>query len=733
MNSSLFTRHLFIIGCIIFLVLGGSTVVNVYELRQENLTNLESKATSILTPILNEVRQLTSHSANYNWALKIQSINATEAFNEHARSGVVEIVILDKQQQVIAHNDVKQIGKALPDAQKQLAKQLSGISVIGDSFYTVTPINTSSLDTIGTAIVRFDSKQFNQKVTELLLRSITLFAFFLVIGMGLTYFFVKKYLATPLKQLVATSQQISSGNYQVGIDVSSRDEFGQLAKGFATMQAAISDKISALEAHKAGLEAEVSKRTQEYLSAKEQAEQSNLAKSRFLANMSHELRTPLNAVLGYSQILKSTETNHDKIRYLESINSAGQTLLSLIDEVLDLSKIEAGKMSLQLAPYSPHELLQEMNAMFLHRAAERDVALNISCQQRVPQYLLVDSLKIKQILMNLCSNAIKFTTNGDVNVEIGLESHFEGQGRVDLFIKVSDTGKGIPIDQQGLIFKAFEQVKGQSISEYGGTGLGLAITAKLVALMGGTIHVESQGVGCGSVFTIHLPEVEVTHAPLNAEQDLAIDLSQLQFKPCDILIVDDIPYNRELIQSYLGALPFTIRHAENGMQALAMVEKQKPHVVITDLKMPEMDGLTLCQHLRFAYDHQALKIVMVTASALPEDKAAVKAYVDLFLTKPIDQTTLLNGLARLLNTEIIPQPDHSSPVLNLSSQCRMENLSMSEREMLLHLVDIEDIESIRDFCQRLPRQQQDIQQWVLKHLETKNLLTIKNAINKVSL
>ena len=383
--------------------------------------------------------------------------------------------------------------------------------------------------------------------------------------------------------------------------------------------------------------------------AKEEAEKANQAKSIFLANMSHEIRTPMNAVLGFTEILKSLESEPQKAQYLETIHRSGKTLLSLINDILDLSKIEAGKIELQYSPVSVQRLLMEVEMVFGQKADDLGLELQTKVIDPLQYSLLLDETKIRQIVFNLVSNAIKFTNQGSVSITADIiQKDSNSQSRVDLTIAVEDTGIGIAPDQQEKIFKTFEQVAGQKISEFGGTGLGLAICHRITELMNGNLSVTSE-LGKGSIITLHLPDIEIAATESHLlESTKTFQVESIAFEPATILIVDDIDYNRELLAGFLSPWKFTILFAENGKTALEQTQLHRPDMILMDMKMPVMDGYEATVILKRDTELKKTPIIAITASALIEDEARISQICDGYLRKPISHSDLVDQLIRFL-------------------------------------------------------------------------------------
>lgn len=390
------------------------------------------------------------------------------------------------------------------------------------------------------------------------------------------------------------------------------------------------------------LEAEVSERTRELSIAKEKAESANRTKSVFLASMSHELRTPLNAILGYAQILGRKELQDLQIsRGLHTIQQAGEHLLSLINDILDLAKIEAGKVELDHSVMNVRSFLIQVSDLVRVKAQEKGLTFEEDFSGVSSVSVHTDEGRLRQVLLNLLSNAIKFTQRGSVTLHV---SCVDANGTVALHFEVSDTGIGIPEQKLPSLFRPFEQVEGVS-QRYGGTGLGLAISAQLVRQFGGELQVAST-VGQGSRFWFDLRCVRAADA--GVESDWRLPLGY-EGPMRTVLVVDDVSTNREFLGSLLVPLGFNVIDAQDGREAICKATAESPDIILLDLIMPVMDGLEACRRLRQLDATRHVPIIAMSASAANASEAgALEAGADAFLSKPVEVKALIKSMGELL-------------------------------------------------------------------------------------
>lgn len=425
------------------------------------------------------------------------------------------------------------------------------------------------------------------------------------------------------------------------------------------------------------LETEVEQRTQELEKAKKAAETADRAKTFFLAKMSHELRTPLNAILGFSQtIARSSNLTPQQKDNLSIIRSNGEHLLNLIEQVLDLSKIEAGQMSLNQTNFDLYQLLDEMAKMFQLKAKQKGLQLNYDFTPEVPQYIQTDRVKLRQILINLLNNAIKFTQEGAVTIKVSFkeksDSEREKHATLDtLVFEVRDTGPGIAVHELDRLFQAFSQTSlGQKNQE--GTGLGLTISRQFVQMMGGDIRVESE-IDRGTLFTFEI-EIKIVDSIDNdakkiTQQAIGLEANQ---PPYRILVVDDDRDNCQLLEQMLSPIGFELKKGNNGKKAIELWQSWQPQLILMDLQMPVIDGYQAIRQIRsfeaknssLLYKEEArdyldkpeTKIIAMTASILDRERiAAEEAGCDDFISKPFQENTIFNILQKHLGVRYIYQ------------------------------------------------------------------------------
>jgi signal transduction histidine kinase/DNA-binding NarL/FixJ family response regulator len=424
------------------------------------------------------------------------------------------------------------------------------------------------------------------------------------------------------------------------------------------------------------------------IKAKSEAETANKSKSTFLANMSHEIRTPLNAIIGFSQLLNREKLLTDKQReYITSINRAGEHLLKLINDILELSKIEAGHMELNPKNVDLYAFLNEMQMMFKERAQSKQLQFILENPGDLPQYIVADDQKLRQIFINLLGNAIKFTDKGGVAVRTRIDKGIGDKSR--LIAEIQDSGPGIPDDELGKLFKQFEQASA-GIKSSSGTGLGLALSRELAMLMGGDITVSSIE-GKGSVFTLNIevnpgkPEIGQAYITKHV---VCIENPRDDYR---VLVVDDKEENRLVVVNFLKLAGFKTNQAINGHDAIAKFEQWNPHLILMDMRMPVMDGYEATRRIKSSGKGRQTPIIALAASSF-EDEQKNKTGIEFqgSIRKPFNESELFDTIGNVLGIGYIYEeetaPDAPSRYLDNAALVE-EDIARMEDELVLKIKD----------------------------------------------
>lgn len=464
----------------------------------------------------------------------------------------------------------------------------------------------------------------------------------------------------PIRNYTALLQDISFSNESFRLIPEGSHELRLLAKTFNDLYSSFQEELVKR------------KQAEETMKiAKDEAERANSAKSEFLANMSHEIRTPLNTITGYTYLLENSDLNSKQKEYADKIDMAAKNLLGIINEILDFSKIEAHRMTLELVDFDLFSILDDLCGMVGFEAQRKGIKLDLNIKPGVPQYIKGDPVRLKQVVLNLLANSVKFTHEGSIDILVELLG--KDQNQVSLRFSVTDTGIGIPEEQKKSLFEVFTQGDASTSRKYGGTGLGLAICKRMVELMGGYISVESE-IGKGSTFSFTINFAIADSIPIKQEEGEIARLTRI-FEKKKILLIEDNLINLQMTKEILDQLGFDTDTAENGFIALQRVEQKCYDAILIDIRMPEMDGYETTRRIRALQDTENLPIIALSADAVEGVAEKAKAAgMNGYLTKPLNPLKLIDILKSYIEIEAISEdledlPDERTEAVKDAQAC----------------------------------------------------------------
>ncbi len=541
---------------IICLVAIPNTLSSYWNEKQQSLKNYQHQSVRVAQMIESSlIENLTSKN--------VTEINK-ELQNLKVNPDIQDGIVLNNEGKIVA--ELNSASKTNLPYQKPFLEQVTqskDISTfIGERFLVAGgPLTKADGQVVGFIYIKFSLEKEFESIRSTLFLNLLVLGVCLFIGLLLARV-LSSHFTKPIMELIRLTNKISSGAKNIEFPELTNREFGVLGQALKIMVHNLSQIHEQLEEATVELDNKVKIRTKELESASLRAEEANLEKSRFLANVSHEIRTPMNGIIGTASLLKSTNLDHEQRKYVDVMQLSGETLLDLINDILDLSKIESGKLEVEHIPFSVRQVAEEVMDILGYKIDEKQLSFGCIVDNDIPYQLLGDPTRVRQILLNLVSNAIKFTHHGHIKINIHLEKN--ENITVKLKFTVEDTGIGIPPDKIERLFKAFSQVDTSTTRHYGGTGLGLAISKKLTEIMGGKVGVNSTP-GAGSTFWFTLTLVKDTQQPF-------VHFSET-LKQKTLLILDDDPINIEFLTTLLphwGCIP---KHTKNGALTLACLQQ----------------------------------------------------------------------------------------------------------------------------------------------------------------